>query len=100
MPRDEAVPEPEEAEGGGWIYKFPKHCSFPQTPVSLGRLAVVIGLAVSAICIWGTLVGSMLPIFFRTVGVDPGIASSPFVATFVDVTGIILYFNIAQIFLL
>ena len=100
LPRDEAVPEPEEAEGGGWIYKFPKHCTFPQNPVSLGRLAIVIGLAVSAICIWGTLVGSMLPIFFRTVGVDPGIASSPFVATFVDVTGIILYFNIAQIFLL
>jgi magnesium transporter len=41
----------------------------------------------------------MLPILFRAIHVDPGIASSPFVATFVDVTGIILYFTIAQVLL-
>jgi len=44
--------------------------------------------------------GSMLPLIFRRLGVDPGIASSPFVATFVDVTGIIIYFSIATLFLL
>jgi magnesium transporter len=58
-------------------------------------LAVVVGQAVAAICLWGTLIGSMLPLAFKRIGVDPAFASSPFVATFVDVTGIIIYFNIA-----
>ena len=59
----------------------------------------MIGLAVACICLWGTLIGSMLPLVFRRLGVDPGIASSPFVATFVDVTGIVIYFSIAKYFL-
>jgi magnesium transporter len=63
-------------------------------------LALVIGVAVTAICLWGTLVGSMLPLIFRRLGVDPGYASSPFVATFVDVTGIFIYFTLAQFYLL
>jgi magnesium transporter len=41
----------------------------------------------------------MLPIVFKRMGVDPGIASSPFVATFVDVTGIVIYFTISRIVL-
>jgi len=67
--------------------------------VNKWRLAGVIAGAVAGICLWGTLVGSMLPLLFRRIGVDPGIASSPFVATFVDVTGIIIYFNIACLFI-
>jgi magnesium transporter len=63
-------------------------------------LALVIAQAVAAICLWGTLVGSLLPMIFRRLGFDPGYASSPFVATFVDVTGIIIYFTIAKIYLL
>jgi magnesium transporter len=63
------------------------------------QLALVIALAVSSICLWGTLVGSMLPLLFKRIGIDPGIASSPFVATFVDVTGIVIYFTIAKCFL-
>jgi len=63
-------------------------------------LALVIGQAVAAICLWGTLVGSMLPLVFKRLGFDPGYASSPFVATFVDVTGIVIYFSIAKAFLL
>ena len=59
-------------------------------------LALAISLSVAAICLWGTLVGSMLPLVFKRIGVDPGYASSPFVATFVDVTGIIIYFSIAK----
>lgn len=62
-------------------------------------LAIVIALAVTVICIWGTLVGSMLPLIFQRLGFDPGYASSPFVATFVDVTGIIIYFSLAQVYL-
>jgi magnesium transporter len=56
----------------------------------------VISISVSVICIWGTLVGSMLPLLFRVINIDPGVASSPFVATFVDVTGIIIFFSVAK----
>jgi len=61
-------------------------------------LGWIIACSVMCICIWGTLVGSMLPIVFKRVGVDPGIASSPFVATFVDVTGIVIFFSFAKVF--
>jgi len=63
-------------------------------------LGAVIAQAVAAICVWGTLVGSALPLIFKRIGVDPGVASSPFVATFVDVTGIVIYFSVARIYLL
>jgi len=74
----------------------------PQTvlgAVNHWTLAFVIAQSVAAICLWGTLVGSMLPLIFKRLGFDPGFASSPFVATFVDVTGIIIYFNIAHLWL-
>lgn len=64
------------------------------------KLALVIAQSVSAICLWGTLVGSMLPLFFKRLGVDPGVASAPFVATFVDVTGNLIYFSLATLYLL
>lgn len=64
------------------------------------RLALVISQSVACICLWGTLLGSMLPLVFKRLGFDPGYASSPFVATFVDVTGIVIYFTFAQIYLL
>jgi magnesium transporter len=62
-------------------------------------LALVIAQSVAAICLWGTLVGAMLPLVFKRIGIDPGYASSPFVATFVDVTGIVIYFSIAKMYL-
>ena len=75
---------------------------FLVTPRSVLRwlLALVISQSVAAICLWGTLVGSVLPMIFRRLGFDPAYASSPFVATFVDVTGIVIYFTIAKIYLL
>ena len=63
------------------------------------KLGVVVGLSVTFICLWGTLVGSLLPLGFEKIGFDPGYASSPFVATLVDVTGIIIYFSIAMVVL-
>jgi magnesium transporter len=63
-------------------------------------LAIVIAQAIAGICLWGTLVGGMLPLAFQRLGIDPGYASSPFVATFVDVTGIVIYFSIATAYLL
>ncbi len=63
-------------------------------------LAWVVAQAVTVICLWGTLVGSMLPLVFRRLGFDPAYASSPFVATFVDVTGIVIFFSIAKLWIL
>lgn len=63
-------------------------------------LALTIAQAVAMICLFGTLIGSMLPLVFKRMGADPAIASSPFVATFVDVTGITIYFTIAKFWLL
>lgn len=82
------------------VYTLPEKSQVRSAAVSRWSLAMVIAQAVAIICLWGTLVGSMLPLLFRRVGVDPGIASSPFVATFVDVTGIVIYFSIASIYLL
>ena len=76
------------------------------TPASVLRdtnrwgLAFVIAQSIAIICLWGTLVGSMVPLAMKKLGLDPGYASSPFVATFVDVTGILIYFSIAQLVLL
>ena len=64
------------------------------------KLSTTIGLTVAAICLFGTLIGSLLPLLFKRLGIDPGVASSPFVATFVDVAGIVIYFSIAKIFIL
>jgi magnesium transporter len=87
------------AEAGTKTFHIPAGSETRTEAVSRWDLARVIALAVFFICLWGTLVGSMLPLLFRRIGVDPGIASSPFVATFVDVTGIVIYFNIASIFI-
>ncbi len=78
------------------IYKFPGNCRVIHDPVDRYRLSLVIALAVASICLWGTLVGSMLPLLLKRLGRDPGYASSPFVATAVDVTGIVIYFLIAR----
>ncbi|RMG01913.1 MAG: magnesium transporter [Planctomycetota bacterium] len=68
--------------------------------VSRWMLATVVGLAIAVICLWGTLVGTMLPIGFQRLGIDPGFASNPAVATLVDVTGIVIYFSVATLLIL
>lgn len=85
------------------VIGFVRAALTPQSVLGVANrwlLALVIGQAVAAICLWGTLVGSMLPVLFKRLGFDPGFASSPFVATFVDVTGIVIYFSIARLILL
>lgn len=64
-------------------------------------LSVAAAVAVSLIFIvlWGTLSGSLIPFILRKVGLDPAAASAPFVATLVDVTGLIIYFSVAAFFL-
>jgi len=58
-------------------------------------VAMVISLTLVAVVLIGTIVGAMLPLLFTKVGFDPAIASSPFVASLVDVAGIVVYFRIA-----
>jgi len=62
-------------------------------------LALSVALAVICVVLWGNLMGSLLPLFFKSIGVDPAVTSAPFVATLVDVTGIIIYFSIASVIL-
>lgn len=57
---------------------------------------LVIALSLVLVVVVGTVVGSMLPLLLRRVGFDPAVASSPFVASIVDVTGIVVYFTVAQ----
>jgi magnesium transporter len=97
LPEEGTLTVGDDPQRPGWrIYHFPEKCKIQHQPVDRVKLALVIATAVSAICLWGTLIGSMLPLVFRRLGIDPGVASSPFVATFVDVTGIIIYFSIAK----
>lgn len=58
-------------------------------------LALTVGLALIGIVLWGSLAGSMLPFLLRRLGVDPATSSAPFVATLVDVSGLIIYFTVA-----
>lgn len=62
------------------------------------RLATVIFCSLIGIVMWGSLMGSMLPIMLKRLKLDPATSSAPFVATLVDVTGIVIYFSVAYIF--
>ncbi len=64
-----------------------------------GMIAATVSLSLIGIVSWGTLMGSMLPFLLRRLGFDPASASAPFVATLVDVTGIVIYFTVASIML-
>ncbi len=57
-------------------------------------VALTVGLTLVGVVLWGTLVGSMLPFALRRLGFDPATSSAPFVATLVDVTGLVIYFSV------
>lgn len=60
------------------------------------RIAGVVAISLLGVVMWGTLAGSMLPFVIRACRLDPASASAPFVATLVDVSGLVIYFNVAQ----
>ncbi len=62
-------------------------------------VALVVGFSLIGVVLFGTISGSMLPIALKKLGADPAVSSAPFVATLVDVTGVIIYFNFAFFFL-
>jgi magnesium transporter len=70
---------------------------------SYGEHYVLIGLTVAlsliGVVLWGSIAGSLLPFILRALGFDPASASAPFVATLVDVTGLVIYFTVAALLL-
>lgn len=64
-----------------------------------GLIAMTVLISLIGVITWGTLAGSMLPFILRRLGFDPATSSAPFVATLVDVTGLIIYFTVASIIL-
>jgi magnesium transporter len=62
-------------------------------------IALVVGISLVGVVLWGSLVGSMLPFILRKFRLDPATSSTPFVSTLVDVTGLIIYFTICLIIL-
>ena len=62
-------------------------------------VGLTVGLTLLFIVLWGTLCGSMLPILLKKLGFDPATSSAPFVATLVDVTGLVIYFLVASLLL-
>jgi magnesium transporter len=62
-------------------------------------VAFTVGLSLVGVVTFGSLSGSMLPFILRRLGMDPATASAPFVATLVDVTGLVIYFSVASLVL-
>ncbi|MBA2330104.1 MAG: magnesium transporter [Flavisolibacter sp.] len=62
-------------------------------------IALTIGLSIIGVVLWGTIVGSMLPLILKRLGADPAASSTPFVATLVDVTGLLIYFSVSILIL-
>ncbi len=62
-------------------------------------IGFTIGISLVGIVLFGTLTGSMLPLLLKRLGLDPAVSSAPFVATLVDVTGIVIYFSVASLLL-
>lgn len=58
-------------------------------------IGMTVYIALVGVVAWGTMIGALFPIILKRLGADPATSSAPFVATFIDVTGIVIYFNIA-----
>ena len=82
---------------GAWAMLDQKY--FHHQPPVYGEhwplVALTVGITLVGVVLWGTLSGSMLPFILRRMGADPATSSAPFVATLVDVTGLMIYFSIA-----
>lgn len=62
-------------------------------------IGLTVGFSLVGVVLWGTITGSMLPIILKKLGADPATSSAPFVATLVDVTGLVIYFSMAFLFM-
>jgi magnesium transporter len=62
-------------------------------------IGLTVGFSLVGVVLWGSLAGSMLPLILKRLGFDPAVSSAPFIATLVDVTGLLIYFSFAILFL-
>lgn len=62
-------------------------------------VAVTVGLSLIGVVLWGNLMGTLFPFILKRAGLDPAVSSAPFVATMVDITGLLIYFSIASLLL-
>jgi magnesium transporter len=83
----------------GFIRVLIWHEAFGSYGVHGLPIAFTVAFSLIGVVLWGTLIGSSLPFFFRRLHLDPASASAPFVATLVDVTGLIIYFTFANLLL-
>ncbi|HRD52161.1 MAG TPA: magnesium transporter [Flavobacteriales bacterium] len=63
------------------------------------EVGLAVGISLLGVVLWGNLIGSLFPLILKRLGRDPAVSSAPFVATVVDVTGLLIYFGIASILL-
>ncbi len=82
---------------GGWAIVGERYLHRQPYGPHWPLVAITVGIALVGVVLWGTLSGSMLPFILRRAGADPAASSAPFVATLVDVTGLIIYFSIALV---
>ncbi len=62
-------------------------------------IGLAIGFSLMGVVLWGNLIGSSFPLVLKRLGMDPAVSSAPFVATVVDITGLVIYFTIASLLL-
>jgi magnesium transporter len=62
-------------------------------------LAFTVGFSLVGVVLWGNTIGSLFPLLLKRLGLDPAVSSAPFVATLVDITGLIIYFTVASVLL-
>lgn len=63
------------------------------------EITLIVSLTLVCITMWSAIISSVIPMVLRKIGIDPAVVSAPFIATFIDGTGLIMYFKIAQFFL-
>jgi len=83
----------------GFLIVFGGHHIFDLFGEHFIRIAFAIGIAIIGVVLWGTIMGSMLPLLLKRLGADPATSSTPFIATLVDVTGLLIYFGTAFLLL-
>ena len=62
-------------------------------------IGLTLGITLTFVVMWGCMCGSLLPLLLKRLGFDPAVSSAPFVATLVDVTGLVIYFSISIVLL-
>ncbi len=79
----------------GYLIVIGGHQFFDLFGQHYSQVGLAIGISLIGVVLWGTIMGSMLPLLLKRLGADPATSSTPFIATLVDVTGLLIYFGTA-----